>query len=133
MLLGAALGTLAMLVLMLGAQSAFAAELKDAQFSKHPEADIVSGLAHGAKDAKDGCNHPDSCHQWILMRGHGFINQTQEFIKGYYYGFCSNPKFTSGGGSEADQAGFDCDQGPDGVWWVLPGDPEDNDTTYTTP
>jgi len=80
MLLGAALGVLAMLVLMLCAQLAFAAELKDAPFSKHPEADILSGLAHGAQDAKDSCNHPDGCHWWILMRGHGFINQTQEFI-----------------------------------------------------
>jgi len=107
--------------------------LETAPLSKHPQADILSGLALGAHDSRTYCPQADHCDNWITMRGHGFINQTQDFIKGYVYGFCSNPKFTSGGGSEAEQAGFDCDQGPDGVWWVLPGDPEDNDTTYTTP
>jgi hypothetical protein len=65
--------------------------------------------------------------------GHGFINQTREFIKGYVYGFCSNPKFTNGGGSEAEQAIIDCDIGPKGVTWALPGDLDDNNTTFTTP
>ena len=133
MLLGAALGVLAMLVLMLCAQLAFAAELKDAPFSKHPEADILSGLAHGAQDAKDSCNHPDGCHWWILMRGHGFINQTQEFIKGYYHGFCSDPSEASGGGSDAEQADIRCDDGPNGVRWAEPGSLDDNNTTFWTP
>ncbi len=60
-----------LIALMIGAQTAFAAELKDAPFSKHPMADIISGLAIGAQDAKDSCYHPDGCHWWILMRGHG--------------------------------------------------------------
>jgi len=115
------------------AQSAFAAELKDALFSKHPQADILSGLAHGAQDAKDSCNHPDGCHWWILMRSHGFINQTQEFIKGYYYGFCSNPKFADGGGRDAEQADIRCDDGTYGVHWAEPGSLDDNNTTFWTP
>ena len=36
-------------------------------------ADIISGLAHGAQDAKDNCNHPDGCHWWILMPGSGLL------------------------------------------------------------
>ena len=67
------------------------------------------------------------------MRGHGFINQTQEFIKGYINGFCGDPKYAGGGGSEAEQETFDCDYGPMSAAWLLPGDPDNNNTTYTTP
>jgi hypothetical protein len=42
----------------------------------------------------------------------------------------SDPKL---GGSEAEQATYDCDYGQNSASWVLPGDPEDNDTTYVTP
>ena len=42
------------LCLMIGAQSVYAAELKDAPFSKLPTADLLSGLEHGKADVKDG-------------------------------------------------------------------------------
>ena len=107
------IGTLAIIVLLVGAQSAFALQLNDAPPSKHQMADIISGLAHGIQDAKDNCVHPDGCHWWILMRGNGFINQTQEFIRGYVHGFCSDPIFAGGGGSDAEQADIRCDKGPE--------------------
>ena len=75
----------------------------------------------------------DGCHWWILMRGHGFINQTQEFIKGYYYGFCSDPSEAGGGGSDAEQADIRCDDGPNGVRWALPGSLDHNNTRFWTP
>ena len=133
----AVISAVAVLVLMIGAQSAFAVtdlpQLYAAPISKHPEADILSGLAHGAHDAKVICNNPVRCDHWITMRGHGFINQTQEFIKGYVHGFCSDPMFASGGGSDAEQADIRCDKGPEGVAWALPGSLDDNNTTFTTP
>jgi hypothetical protein len=119
--------------LMTGAQSAFALDLSNATFSKHPMVDIISGLALGAQDAKDSCVHPDGCHWWILMRGHGFINQTQEFIKGYVHGFWSTPENALGGGSDAEQADIRCDKGPEGAAWASPGSLDDNNTTYWTP
>ncbi len=120
--------------LMIGAQSAYAAELKDAPFSKHPMADVISGLAIGAQDAKAGCNYPDVCHWWILMRGHGFIDQTQEFIEGYVHGFCGMPENARGGGSDAEQADIkSCDDEPKGVRWAEPGSLDDNNTTFWTP
>jgi hypothetical protein len=128
------ISAVAIVVLMIGAQSAYAAELKDAPFSKHPMADIISGLAIGAQDAKDNCVHPDGCHMWILMRGHGFINQTQEFIRGYVHGFCSTPDNALGGGIDAEQADIrSCDDGPNGVRWALPGSLDDNNTRFWTP
>jgi hypothetical protein len=118
---------------MIGAPSAYAQTLDKAPLSKHPTSDLLAGLAIGAQDAKDNCDHPDGCHEWILMRGHGFINQTQEFIRGYVYGFCSNPRFANGGGSDAEQADIRCDDGPNGVRWALPGTPDCNNTTFWSP
>ena len=123
----------AIVVLMIGAQSAYAAELKDAPFSKHPMADIILGLAIGKADAEAGCNYPDGCHWWILMRGNGFINQTQEFIRGYVLGFCSNPEYAGGAGSDAEQADIRCDEGPNGARWATPGSLDSNNTTFWTP
>jgi hypothetical protein len=127
------IGAVVMVVLMIGAQSAFAAQLGDAPFSKHPMADVLSGLAIGAQDAKDSCDHPDGCHMWILMRGHGFINQTQEFIRGYVHGFCSKPEFALGGGSDAEQADIRCDKGPEAASWASPGSLDSANTKFWTP
>ena len=124
---------IALMILTIGAQSAFAAESKDAPFSKHPMADVISGLAIGKADAEAGCNHPDGCHWWILMRGHGFINQTQEFIKGYVYGSCGNSENARGGGSDAEQADIRSDDGPNGARWAEPGTEDSNNTTFWTP
>jgi hypothetical protein len=119
--------------LMIGAPAAYAAQLSDAPFSKHPMAHIISGLAIGAQDAKDSCDHPDGCHWWILMRGHGFINQTQEFIRGYVHGFCSEPENALGGGSDAEQADIRCDKGPEAASWATPGTLDSNNTEFWTP
>jgi hypothetical protein len=74
------ISVVAIVVLMIGAlvfpmekqQSVFAVtdlpQLYTAPLSKHPEADILSGLAHGAHDAKVICSHPERCDSWILMR-----------------------------------------------------------------
>ena len=135
------LGVIAVVVLLIGAsvfpmekqQSAYAAELKDAPLSKHPRADIIAGLAIGKADAEAGCNYPDGCHMWIFMRGNGFINQTQEFIRGYVHGFCSTPEFAGGGGSDAEQADIRCDKGPEAAAWATPGSLDTNNTTFWTP
>jgi hypothetical protein len=37
------------------------------------------------------------------------------------------------GGSEAEQAKFDCDEGLNSAAWALPGDADYNDTTHMTP
>ena len=140
----AIIGTLTVLVLMIGAlvfpmekqQSAlasYAAQLGTAPHAKDWHADILSGLAHGKADGKDNCYHPDGCHWWILMRGNGFINQTQEFIKGYVHGFCSDPENAGGGGSDAEQADITCDEGPNGARWATPGSLDSNNTTFWSP
>jgi hypothetical protein len=51
------------------------------------------------------------------MRGNGFVNQTQDFVRGYIRGFCSDPSEAGGGGSDADQAAFRCDKGPEDAGW----------------
>jgi hypothetical protein len=88
------IGALAVLILMIGAQSAFAIS------------DYQSGLNHGVSDGKDSCLHPDGCHWYILQPGKGFADHTKEFIRGYIAGWCQSSP--SGGGSDADQARFEC-------------------------
>jgi hypothetical protein len=85
--------------------------LYDLKLADNPGADFQSGLKHGKADEKASCNHPEGCHWWIRMRGNGFMNQTQEFVRGYILGFCSNTEFGSIGSGVA-QASFDCDKGP---------------------
>jgi hypothetical protein len=85
--------------------------LYDLKLSGNPRADFQSGLEHGKADVKASCNHPEGCHWWIRMRGNGFMNQTQEFVRGYILGFCSNSEFGSIGSIVA-QASFDCDKSP---------------------
>ncbi len=69
------------------------------------------------------------------MRGHGFINQTQEFIEGYCTWLLYNVReCTLVGGSDAEQADIkSCDDGPNGVRWAEPGSLDDNNTTFWTP
>ncbi len=85
--------------------------LYDLKLADNPKADFQSGLEYGEADVKASCNHPEGCHWWIRMRGNGFMNQTQEFVRGYSLGFCSNSEFGSIG-SVVDQASFNCDKGP---------------------
>jgi hypothetical protein len=81
MLLGAALGALAMLVLMLGAQSAFALT----QFQ--------SGYKHGCDDVD---KLPDT--RYINSIGHEASHHTTEFMNGYHQGF------KACGGSKAEDS-----------------------------
>jgi hypothetical protein len=67
------------------------------------------------------------------MRGNGFINQTRQFIEGYINGWCSDPKYAGGGGSDAEQADFNCDDGPNSARWALPGSVDSNNTIFWTP
>src|SRR4051812_22543005 len=89
--------SVAVIVLLIGVPSAYASEPQlytapsDTYTSGNATADVISGLEHGRADSNIYCP-TIVCNNWIMMRGHGFINQTQEFIKGYVYGFCSNPE-----------------------------------------
>jgi hypothetical protein len=132
----ALLGALTVLVLMIGAPLAYAyfpPQINTAPIAKNQTAALISGLELGQDDARDTCNHPDGCHWVILMRGNGFINQTQDFIRGYVHGFCSDPSVAGGGGSDAEQADITCDDGPNGARWALPGSLDGNNTTFWTP
>ena len=85
----------AILVLMIGAtQSAFTMS------------EFQSGYNHGVKDGQDNCLHPDGCHWYILGKDKGFAFHTKEFISGYIAGWCTSSP--PGGGSDADQARFEC-------------------------
>ena len=80
--------------------------------SKDLLGDFISGWNHAVIDSKDSCMHPDShCHWYILLPGKGFANQTKEFVGGYITGWCSVHGNQNGGG-DADQASWDCREGP---------------------
>jgi hypothetical protein len=74
-----------------------------------------SGFNHGVIDGKDSCSHPDGCHWYILRPGKGFTFHSWDFVRGYVTGFCIASPGTS---SDADQASWDCDKGPDSASWV---------------
>ena len=74
-----------------------------------------SGFNHGVIDGKDSCSHPDGCHWYILEPGKGFAFHSWDFVRDYVTGFC---KATPGTSSDADQASWDCDKGPDSASWV---------------
>ena len=97
------ISAVAVLVLMIGTQSAFAIS------------DYQSGFNHGVIDGKDSCPHPDGCHWYILQPGKGFADHTWKFVQGYVTGFCSVSPGTS---SDADQATWDCAKGPESASWV---------------
>ena len=69
-----------------------------------------SGFQHGVSDGKDSCLHPDGCDWYILKPGKGFAFHSWDFVTGYVTGFC---KASPGTSSDADQASWDCDNGPD--------------------
>jgi hypothetical protein len=101
------------IVLSMGAPFAFAQS--GAPLSKHPQADYQSGFKHGLIDEKDSCQHPDGCHWYVLQPGKGFAHHSWDFVKGYVMGFCSVSHGTS---SDADQATWDCNKGPESASWV---------------
>lgn len=104
---------------------AFRSQLSDApsagQGGTHPNQaaiDTNTGFILGAHDGKDKCN-PD-CQSWIDLPGNGFANKTQEFIRGYIYGYCTNQENINGAGREDSyNADFDCDKGPSSASWSV--------------
>src|SRR5215831_7796118 len=74
-----------------------------------------SGYNHGVSDGKDSCLHTDGCHWYILEPDKGFAFHSWDFVRGYVTGFC---KASPGTSSDADQAIWDCDKGPDSASWV---------------
>jgi|SRR5689334_13706911 hypothetical protein len=74
-----------------------------------------SGFNHGVPDGKDSCSHTDGCHWYILEPAKGFAFHSWDFVRGYVTGFC---KVSPGTSSDADQASWNCDKGPDSVSWV---------------
>ena len=99
------------LVLLIGA-SVFLMETQQSVFAI---SSYESGFNHGVIDGKDSCSHPDGCHWYILGPGKGFTFHSWDFVRGYVTGFC---KASPGTSSDADQAGWDCDKGPDSASWV---------------
>jgi len=71
--------SLIVVVLMIGAQSAYA------------ETAFQSGFNHGVTDSN--CDHQSEpghgCHEYMSESGHGFSHHTREFINGYIRGYCS--------------------------------------------
>jgi len=99
------------LVLLIGAP-VFLMETQQSVFAISP---YESGFNHGVIDGKDSCSHPDGCHWYILGPGKGFTFHSWDFVRGYVTGFCTASRGTS---SDADQASWDCDKGPDSASWV---------------
>ena len=110
------IGIVAILVLMIGAQSAYAQ--MGALKSKHPVVDYLSGYYYGLCDANDDCKDPRiTCIAYVWKSPNGFINQTDAFIDGYVSGFCkiSGPDT----GMDEDEADFDCNKGPSSAGWMI--------------
>jgi hypothetical protein len=81
--------------------------------------DTNAGFIIGAHDGTDKCQ--PECHSWIDLPGNGFANKTQQFIRGYVYGYCTNQENIGGAGREDDyNASFDCDKGPMSASWDVP-------------
>ena len=115
-LIGAAMITIAITLLITQPISAFRAQLNDAPRSNQSVIDVNSGFIIGAHNIADKCQ--PECHSWIDLPGNGFVNKTQEFIRGYIYGWCSNPQNINGAGREDDyNADFDCNSGPKSASW----------------
>jgi hypothetical protein len=74
-----------------------------------------SGFQHGVSDGKDSCLHPNGCGWYVLEPDKGFAFHSWDFVRGYVTGFCKASPETS---SDADQASWDCDKGPDSASWV---------------
>jgi hypothetical protein len=102
------IASVAILILMIGTPSAFAISA------------FQSGFEHGVSDGKDNCFHPDGCNWYILQPGKGFKFHTWDFVKGYVTGWCSIPA-NNQSGSDADEAAWDCINGPESANYYLYG------------
>jgi hypothetical protein len=74
------LGALAVVALLIGAQSGFAQ--LGAPHTKNPQAAYQPGLKHGVDDAKNNCTS-DCGAVYIFQPGKTFYFHTKEFIQGY--------------------------------------------------
>jgi len=140
------LSVVAIVIVLTVAQAthAYRAQLLDAPRSNQSTIDVNTGFIIGAHDAANKCQ--PECHQWIDLPGNGFANKTQEFIRGYIYGWCSNPENINGAGREDNSnANWDCDRGPISAYWdvrqlpprtgptELPSMPQVNNTKLVKP
>jgi hypothetical protein len=93
-----------MILLMIGAPSVFAIS------------DYQSAFKLAMIDAKNAPLVNGSLY--ITQPGHGFMNQTKEFVNGYVTGYCK----ITGNAYEADfgQAIFNCMIGPSSADWRIP-------------
>jgi hypothetical protein len=112
--------TAAVFVIAMMIQPAYAyrAQLLDAPRANQSLAaiDANTGFIIGAHDGTDKCQ--PECHSWIDLPGNGFANKTQEFIRGYVYGYCTNQQNINGAGrDDSYNADFDCDKGPMSASW----------------
>jgi hypothetical protein len=117
------LSVVAIVIILTVVQPAYAyrAQLLDAPEAgngNQPQSAIETnaGFILGAHDGTDKCQ--PQCQTWIDLPGNGFANKTQEFIRGYIYGYCTNQVNINGAGREDDyNASFDCDKGPMSASW----------------
>jgi hypothetical protein len=123
------LNTLAIIILLIGAQSVFAQ--LGAPHSKNPQTAYQSGYRWGVHDAKDPCK-PDCRNVYIWQPGKTFYFHTKEFIQGYMKGFCSVTGPNTG--MDENEASFDCTttlKNPDEAdWYVCGGTPERHGTDF---
>ncbi|HEY7571410.1 MAG TPA: hypothetical protein VH796_08575 [Nitrososphaeraceae archaeon] len=99
-------------IALLMGTSVFLMEKQQSAFAISP---YQSGFQHGVSDGKDRYVHSDGCHWYILKPGKGFAFHSWDFVRGYIAGFCRASPGTS---SDADQASWICDKGPDSASWV---------------
>jgi hypothetical protein len=123
-------GALAVVILLIGAQSAFAQ--LGAPHSKNPQAAYQSGYKWGVHDARVTCK-PDCRNVYIFQPGKTFYFHTKEFIRGYMQGWCTAAG-THAGGMEENEASFDCKttiKDPElADWYICGGDPKLHGTDF---
>jgi hypothetical protein len=96
------LGLAIAIIAVVGVMTSLSATQVQVQAKKHHSDDSRAfnrGAADAAKCAADNCDN-----MYITSPGKGFGDHSPEFNHNYIKGFCA----AGGGGSDADQATFDC-------------------------
>lgn len=78
-------------------------DIADTAMAKKRKSDDSSAFNRGAADAAK-CAADNCDNMYITHPGKGFGDHSSEFNHNYIKGFCA----AGGGGSDADQATFDC-------------------------
>ncbi|HEY7571955.1 MAG TPA: hypothetical protein VH796_11365 [Nitrososphaeraceae archaeon] len=73
---------------------------------KHHDDDKPTGSSAMERGAHDATCNSDDCSLYITQPGKGFGDHSSEFNHNYIKGYCA----AGGGGSDADQATFDCNR-----------------------